>query len=301
MAFGQGQGSVEGSVVKKYVGVASTFVLGVNPSKKTLEELYGRTIDAEPVYVGETEVNGKKVPQVKIDIILKVDSDKYLDSENKPLNLIQRMPLYITKAYKFNKDNTKVQVIDKYGRTAWATEEEVKNKTIPQYSSGPANIDKDYRPAYIGEEALINFLIAYVNIPSCQNYIDGKWVMKEANVLSDSEASLDHIEDYFKGDISELKTILGYQPNNKLKVAFGIRNSDDGKQYQTVYTRMFLKNGVNDYSKLDKDIKQTQNAGALSNCTFDCTEIHEYVVESTDFSNGPLPFPAEAPAETPWG
>ena len=304
MAFGQGQVSSEGGSVKRYIGVASVFVLGVNPLKEELEKFYGRTLDNAPEYLGETEVGNTKVPQARLDFIVKADPEKYLDEHNQPLNFVSKVSLFIRKAYRYNKDNTKVQVIDKYGRTAWVTVEQAKAHEVPIYSNGPANIDKNYRPAYIGEEELIKFLIAYLNIPSCQRYIDGKWVMNDADKLSDSEASLEHIEDYFKGDFSELKTIIGYQPNNKVKVLFGVRNTDDNKQYQTVYTRMFLKNGVSDYSKLDKDVKETQNSGALSTSEFDCTELHEYVVESTNFGEGGVgdaPFPPPTGGNTPWG
>ena len=262
------------------------------------------TQNSVKVYVGETEINGEKVAQVRIDFIVKADPEKYLDEHNQPLNFVSKVSLFIRRAYRYNKDNTKVQVKDKYGRFAWVTVEQAKAHEVPVYSNGPANIDKDYRPAYIGEEELIKFLIAYLNIPACQRYIDGKWVMNDADKLSDSEASLEHIEDYFKGDFSELKTIIGYQPNNKVKVLFGVRNTDDNKQYQTAYTRMFLKNGVSDYSKLDKDVKETQNSGALSTSEFDCTELHEYVVESTNFGEGGVgdaPFPPPAGGNTPWG
>lgn len=302
MAFGQGQVSSEGGSVKRYIGVASVYVLGVNPLKEDLEKLYGRTLENAPEYVGEVEVGEDKTKyqQVRLDFIVKADPEKYLDAANQPLNFVSKVSLFIRKAYRYNKDNTKVQVIDKYGRTAWVTVEQAKAHEIPVYSNGPANIDKDYRPAYVGEEELIKFLIAYLNIPSCQRYVDGKWVMNDADKLSDSEASLEHIADYFKGDFSELKTIIGYQPNNKLKVLFGVRNTDDNKQYQTVYTRMFLKNGVTDYSKLDKDVKETQESGALSTSEFDCTELHEYVVESTNFANpSDSPFPP-AVGQTPW-
>lgn len=294
MAFGQGQVSSEGGSIKRYIGVASVSVLAINPLKEELEKLYGRTLDNAPEYVGEVEVGDTKIPQVRLDFIVKADPDKYLDANNQPLNFVNKVSLFIRRAYRYNKENTKVQVIDKYGRTAWVTVEQAKNHEIPVYTSGPANIDKDYRPAYIGEEELIKFLIAYLNIPACQRYINGEWVMNDADKLADSEAMLEHIEDYFKGDVSELRTIIGYQPNNKLKVLFGVRNTDDGRQHQTVYTRMFLKNSVNDYSKLDKDVKQTQEAGALSTSEFDCTELHEYVVESTSFAAAPetnLPFP----------
>ena len=304
MAFGQGQVSSEGGIIKRYIGVASVFVLGVNPLKEELEKFYGRTLDNAPEYLGEAEVGNAKVPQARLDFIVKADPEKYLDEHNQPLNFVSKVSLFIRRAYRYNKDNTKVQVIDKYGRTAWVTVEQAKAHEVPVYSNGPANIDKNYRPAYVGEEELIKFLIAYLNIPSCQRYVDGKWVMNDADKLSDSEASLEHIEDYFKGDFSELKTIIGYQPNNKLKVLFGVRNTDDNKQYQTVYTRMFLKNGVSDYSKLDKDVKETQNSGALSTSEFDCTELHEYVVESTNFGEGGVgdaPFPPPAGGNTPWG
>lgn len=304
MAFGQGQVSSEGGSIKRYIGVASVSVLAINPLKEELEKLYNRTLENAPEYIGEVEINGTKVPQVRLNFIVKADSEKYLDANNQPLDFVSRVSLFIRKAYRYNKDNTKVQVIDKYGRTAWVTIEQAKAHEVPVYSNGPANIDKDYRPAYVGEEELIKFLIAYLNIPSCQRYVDGKWVMNDADKLSDSEAMLEHIEEYFKGDFSELKTIIGYQPNNKVKVLFGIRNTDDNKQYQTVYTRMFLKNGVTDYSRLDKDVKQTQESGALSTSEFDCTELHEYVVESTSFApasgNADMPFPP-AGGQTPWG
>ena len=305
MAFGQGQVSSEGGSIKRYIGVASVSVLGVNPLKEELEKMYGRTLESAPEYLGEVEMGDTKVPQVRLDFIVKTDPEKYLDGNNQPLNFVSKVSLFIRKAYRYNRDNTKVQVIDKYGRTAWVTIEQAKAHEVPVYANGPANIDKGYKPAYYGEEELIKFLIAYLNIPSCQRYIDGKWVMNDADKLADSEAQLEHIEDYFRGDFSELRTIIGYQPNNKVKVLFGVRNTDDNKQYQTVYTRMFLKNGVSDYSKLDKDVKQTQETGALSTSEFDCTELHEYVVESTTF--GPtdgtagMPFPPASGGPTPWG
>ena len=302
MAFGQGQVSSEGGVVKRYIGVASVSVLAVNPLKEELEKFYDRTLENAPEYLKEVEIDDKKVPQVRIDFIVKADPEKYLDSNNQPLNFVTKVSIFLRKMYRYNKDNTKVQVIDKYGRTAWVTIAQAQAHEVPVYSNGPANIDKDYRPAYVGEEELVKFLIAYVNIPSCQKYVNGKWEMLEASKLSDCEARLEHIDNYFNGDVSELKTIIGYQPNNKVKILFGIR-TEDNKQYQTTYTRMFLKNGVTDYSRLDKDVKQTQESGALPTSEFDCVELHEYVVEPTNFaspSNEGNPFPPITGA-TPWG
>lgn len=300
MAFSKGNVSTEGATIKLYTGVASVFVLGVNPSKDELEKIYGRTLDKDPEYVGEADNNGTKIPQVRIDFIVKADPDKYLDSDNNPLNFINKVSLFVKKEYRKGANSGKYQVIDKYGRTAWATEEDIKAKRVPQYSNGPANIDKDYRPAYVGEEELVSFIKTYLNIPSVEKW-ENQQVVGLIDHPEDAEAMLEHIDDYFKGDFSELKTIVSYQPNNKIKVLFGVRSTEDNKQYQTVYTRKFLKNSVNDYSKLDKDVKSTQEAGALSSSEFECTELHEYVVNNTDFnSTESMPFPPASGA-TPWG
>lgn len=297
MAFGQGQVSTEEVSFKKYIGVASVNVLAVNPTKEKLEEIYGRELSKAPEYTEEAEINGEKVAKVRIDFVIKADNEKYKDADGKPVELISKISFFLANRYKYNSENTKVQVKDKYGRFAWVTVEQAKNHEIPQYSNGPANIDKDYKPAYDGEEDLINFVKTFLNIPSCQNYIDGKWVMKDADKLADCEASLDHISDYFKGDTSELSTILSYQPTNKVKVLFGIKNSNDGKQFQTVYNKMVLRNNVRDYGKLDANVKETQSRGSMSTSEFDCTDLHEYVVKATDLSKEE---PSNAPTPTPW-
>lgn len=297
MAFGKGNESTEGIQITRYTGVASVLVKGVNPTKEELEKFYGRDIENAPEYIGVAEVNGEQVPQVRLDFLVEADPDKYKNAEGQPIGLKSRVTLFLRKAHRVSSAG-KMQIIDKYGRTAWATPQEIEAKQIPVYSNGkPANIDADYRLAYNGEEDLIKFLIAYLNIPSCQRYVNGEWVMNDATKLPDSEAMLEHIDDYFKGDVKELKNILSYQPNNKVKVLFGVRTAEDGRQYQTVYTRMFLKNNVTDYSRLDKEVQETKASGALSTSEFDTVELHEYVVTPTDFSQ----VTDIQPSQTPWG
>ena len=86
---------------------------------------------------------------------------------------------------------------------------------------------------------------------------------------------------------------MSYQPNNKVKVLFGVRTTDDGKQYQAAYTQMVLRNGVTDFSKLDKDLQERKANGAYSTTEFEVTPIHEYNVESTKVED--LPAATEAP------
>lgn len=288
MAFSKGK-EVSESSFKRYVGVAPVSVISVNPNKAELEKVYNTQLEKDPEYLGKYDDNGTEIPTARIDFIIKTDEERC------GVNLISKLSLFIRKAYRFNRDKTKVQVIDKYGRTAWVTQEQLKGHEIPMYTNGPANLDKDYRPCYVGEEDLTNFIKTYLNIPSVQKYVNGKWVLVDNP--SDCEARLDSLDNYFKGNFSELKDILSYQPNNKVKVLFGVRNTDSGT-YQTVYTHMFLRNGATNYSKLDADVQNRKSNGAYSDTEFYVGDLKEYTVEPTDFTTqttSDLPFDS-----TPW-
>ena len=303
MAISKGSVSTEGLEIKRFIGVGSVFVLAVNPDKKKLEELYMTQLEKEPEYVGEVEVgeDKHKVKNVRIDFIVKTDPEKC-----NGIDTTTKVSLFVRQEYRYSKDGSKIQVIDKYGRTAWPTIEEAKaHSTVLTKKDGSvynANIDKDYRPAYFGEEELTKFLKAYLNIPDVMKYVNNTWVMVDNP--QDCEARLESIEDYFKGDFSELKDVISYQPSNKVKVLFGVRTTDDNKQYQTVYTSMFLKNHVRDYSRLDQDLQERKQQGAFANTEFIVDDLKEYKVDSTDLSQsgtGALPFPgATDSAPSPW-
>lgn len=299
MAIARGKESTEGDF-KRYIGVASCYIKSINPTKAEMEAIYGPQ-EKDPEYVSETEVdeNGAKVkvPNVRLNFLALPDPEKY-GVELKPIGV----SIFLQKRFRYNRDKTKVQVIDKYGRTAWVTIEQCKNHEIPVYSNGPANLDKDYRPAYVGEEDLTNFLIAYLNIPNVMRYnnTEKKWYLVDNP--QDSECRLDHIEDYFKGNFSELREALSLQPTNKVKVLFGIKTDGEGRQYQAAYTKMFLKNSISDYSKLDADVQERKNAGSYSNVEFECVDFHEYVVNSTPLADNTAndPFATPSTGSNPW-
>ena len=296
MAFSKGAESKDGNSVKRYIGVAPVFVLAVNPGKTELEKLYNTQLENEPVYLSEVEVgeDKHKVPNVRIDFIVKTDAEKCNGVE-----FTTKISFFIRKEYRYNKDHTKVQVIDKYGRTAWVTIEQAKAHEIPVYKNGPANIDKDYRPAFYGEEDLTNFIKAYLNIPNVMKYVNNTWVMVDNP--GDCEARLENISNYFNNDFKELKDVIALQPNNKVKALFGVRITDDNKQYQAVYTQMFLKNNVNDYSKLDANLQERKASGAYPTTEFYVGELKEYNVEATDLSSNSSNDPFSAGGDDPWG
>ena len=141
---------------------------------------------------------------------------------------------------------------------------------------------------------MTNFIKTYLNIPNVQKYVDGKWILVDNP--AECEARLDGIDKFFAGDFKELKEIMSYQPNNKVKLMFGVRTSDDGKQYQTAYTQMVLRNGVTDFSKLDKDLQERKAAGAYSTTEFEAVNIHEYNVNATPVDD----MPADTAAPSGW-
>lgn len=299
MAFATGSESTEGNVVKKYTGVGSVSVLAVNPDKETLEKLYNTTINDDPSYLSEVKVGpeGDKhtVPQVRIDFVVQTDPEKC-----NGIDMKTKIPFFITKEVRYNRDRSKVQVINKYGETTWLPIENAKSGTVPANLSWfePA----DFRPAYIGEEDLTGFLKAYLNIPN-KSYRKSNGEVVELPNKADAEARLDKIENYFKGDYSELREAISLQPKNRVKGLFGVRTTEDGKQYQAVYVQKFLKNSVTDYSKLDAELQDRKAAGAYPTTEFEVCDLKEYTIEPTDFNNNttqtesPFDMPVQS---SPW-
>ena len=99
--------------------------------------------------VGSVDVDGKKV-DCRIDFIVRL-----IPAKSNGIEMTSKVALFLRKEYRFNKDKTKVQVIDKYGRTAWVTIEQAKAKRFLYMLMVPANLDADYRPCFVGEEELL--------------------------------------------------------------------------------------------------------------------------------------------------
>lgn len=86
------------------------------------------------------------------------------------------------------------------------------------------------RKAYVGEEALINFIKAW------------------ANVDQNSQAILDDMSKLFAGDVSEIHTLHAGIKDNQVKILIGVK---DGK-YQDVYTKFFQRPYINNVEQWKK-------------------------------------------------
>lgn len=296
-----------GASFKNYVGVGSFRVCGVNPTKEEMEKFFGRTFEKEPEYLKDmvdSQDDNKPYKQLRVTYLILADAHEIKPGEHITETMKTNAALkedyktsitfFIDSRYSFNKDKTKVKVIDKYGRTAWVTIDQCKNHQIPVYSNGPAKLDADYRPAYRGEEELLTFITNYLNITPLDTYNKntGTWITNSHP--EDCEAGLYKIKEYFTGNISELKEHCGYMPDNHLKILVGVRTDDQGRQFGTVYSRMTMRNGAQSYTRLKDDIEG--NAQYLNGAVFSdaadgtITNIHEYVekVQETNLNNAPV-------------
>lgn len=291
MAIKVGKKAEEG-IFKLYSGIGAFNILAVNPSKETLSKIMGRDIEEEPEYKGTTQ-EGK--PYVRIVFYAKTDPTAKV---NDGISTIIPFSFMLQPEVRVGSQSGKIQIIDKYGRTAWGTKEEIEAKSIPVYSSGKkANISADYRPAYIGEEELINFMIAWLNIPNPMNYNkDTKEWFDKAD-MSDSEISLD-MKALLGGNVKEIADIIPAVAPYAVKACLGVRTTDEGRQYQTFYNKMFLRNSESNYSRVDASIQADKSRGSLATSEFSIAPLHEYTVESTDFNKSSDPV-AEA-VSNPW-
>lgn len=279
MAFAKGQESTEFEV-KRYIGVAPVQILKVNPTKVEIGEVFGNEPEEAPKYTGTTTIDDKEVKQARIDFIVRTVAEK---ANNISLNT--RVTFFISDAPQFNRDKSKVQVVNKYGEFAYLPIEDVKNKTFPDNMNWYCM--DGVRPAYRGEEHLTGFLKDFLCVPN-RTYTDKKdGARKEIKDLSEAEAQLGHISDYFNGDISEIRDILSSRPDNLIKLCFGVKTTDDNKMYQDVFIRHTVRNRSTNYSKLDSEIQAAKNAGSYPNTEFSVEPLHEYSVQATTFSEAP--------------
>ena len=279
LAIGKTQESKEGSEgFKKYVGLASSKVLAVCPKKDKLDELMGYESQSDPEYIKEDD-NGK---MAVVTFIVRTDPDT-----NNGIEITNRATITLRPVKAYNKDKSKVQVIDQYGNFTWADTEVAKAGGKVEHAQ---KLDK-YRIACVGECALVDFLKKYLNVPDAYDYKNGTWTKKENGKAEEGIFSLEKIKDYFKGDFTELQEAIALQPNNKIKLLYGVRTNDEGKQYQAVCTReqMMLNNGAgaNAITKLANDLANAKNNGSFQNIDYRVQELQEFDVQPTNLEETP--------------
>ena len=272
---------------KKYTGVASVSILAINPDNAKLRS-FGWNIptDApEPEYakdiVGE---DGSVSRRARVRFMVQIQ-----DLDEKP---IIPLDFWIRPEATFNTSKTKGKIIDAFGRTAWGSKEEIKAGKIPTYTSGPASISQQYALCHVGEEELVTFLMKYLNITPLQVFQNGQFVPSK----NPGKLTIDNWAKLCAGDVNELISYVALQPDNKVKVIFGVQSGDDNKTFQTFMKTVYIGNGVSpdrgtgeygrarkaiDKLKEDEAKRRQTNPDYSLNVSFDAKPVHEYVITPT--------------------
>lgn len=268
--------------VKKYLGVASVKVLALNPDNAKLRQCGWSIADdaKEPEYV--IRENGK-VTSSRLRFLVQIQ-----DLEDKP---IIALDFWMRPEPRFVGEGTKITVIDKHGRTAFATKEEFKAHAVPQYSNGPANISNSYNVCHVGEEEVVKFLMKLLNVTPLQlfNRVTNQWKAAE----NPGSLTIDDWNKLCNGDVSEIQGYCNLQPDNCVKVVLGIRTKDDNKTYQTFLTTYFLGNGAftdkftGEYAAAAKEIQKFNEShpNVASQYLFSAAPVKEWKIEATEVTD----------------
>lgn len=288
MAFAETRDSENERKIRRFIGIDSVRVVAVNPDRLMWNTLFKTSMDDDIEYVKETVLEdpitgqAERIQTARIVFIVEPQAET-AKGELLTVNFTLRNQKRISS----KKD--KVQVIDRFGRMAWIPISDMQNHSIPQYANGPAKLDPDYRPALFGEEELIGFVRRYLNIPSMDVYnIDSRrW---EINPCPERcEGRFDRLQDIFRGDFSEITSLIEMRPQNRIKVLFGVRTSEDNRQYQVTYNRLFLSPGTTNYVRLQKEVTESQEKGGWKNTEFIFSDLQEYTIQPTGLDRKPEP------------
>lgn len=267
MAFGTSSAK---PVFTRYTGIGIAKVVGINPTMKEINDAFGREVYTnEPTYTQEVEYDGVKSKMSRVSFLLKFEA-----SDNMGYSDLHFLTISITNKVIKSSDTTnpKVQVIDEFGRTAWVTEDEFKEKKIPVYSNGPAKLTNNYHAVLRGEERLVKFISAVRATPSIDVWDpDGKcWVTNKREDAENCKKEIpkEDMKKILNGDFSPVRSYLEDVKDNKVKVVLGVQTSNDGRQYNTIYDGDFMTVFQKKTTNIEKSVREAQANGRYPNTVF---------------------------------
>jgi hypothetical protein len=202
------ESNFESTEFTKKVGLFEAKVIAVNPDAEEYQEVLGIQLkedSKQAEYLGEKD--GNKTLRVDFWLEETKSKDKF------------KVTFFLENKVKENKDQTKKQYINNIGTCSWAADP---NDLADWFTK------REYRPAFVGEEELYNFLRTWLgNIDYRQ---DNAILQLEWNKL-------------LKGNVKDLKEQVNSEwATNVVALATvkTVTKEDGDKEYQGVYNKAFL-------------------------------------------------------------
>lgn len=227
----------------KYVGVFNANVVAVNPTKDELSKLLDTTIEKDLEYTGVNEESGAK--KLTLSFWLKEDLTGNL------FNVRFGLEDTVVKS-----KTDKFQFINNIGTTSYAESEE----QVPSFLTENG---REIRKARKGEELLYNFLRKWL---SNLNYED-----------TSTELMLDW-KKLISGKTTEIKDAINDFKDQQICALATVRTTEDGKEYQAVYSYDFLPSFALDCftGKKNKNYKSVDRfIQKVSDREYGCKDYYE--------------------------
>lgn len=267
------------AIAPVYTGLASMYPIAVNPNLAQLQEM-GFMYKDEPVYEGE-DFNKNK--QTNISIYVKHDNPDITHAYTIPISM------NIVKS----NDGSTIKVINAYGATTYVTKEQYALLAV-----GTA-IEKIFffiphgvRPAFDGEEELINFIRIFRGIPRATD----KTAKEDLPGLV-TQFSKEHFEAFVRRDESALKALEKLLTEKDAEgkpftvgMVLGARTKDNGylaqDNFKTIVANYVVRNADKEKSVgwLVKTIMESQQAGSKKNTVFN---LHDLTLSEYKTAGGP--------------
>ncbi len=194
---------VAGGGVQLYTGITGCRVAAINPTLDELHDL-GVMLQKEPNYVAN--FGGDDIQKVVFWLTRKLESGQIYF----PLEILLNPEPWVS-------ENTgKTKFLNSTGMETWAMANDdgsIDESGLPSWYQNPETAYGCPR----GVDTLIDFIKAW------------------ANVASGDDVYLDNLDAVLKGDMSELRALMGVLKENGVRVLVYVRDS----KYQAVYTKHF--------------------------------------------------------------
>jgi hypothetical protein len=203
------QSSASSADFTKKVGLFEAEVVAVNPNAEEYKDILGMELKEDSKateYLG-TSQNGNKTLRIDFWLEEVKSKEKF------------KVTFFLEDLVKENKDNTKKQYINAVGMCSWADDP---NNLYEWFTN------REYRPAFVGEEDLYNFLRTWLG------NLD----------LRDAESTLEiEWKKLMNGNVRDIKQLIGGEfVTNVIALATikSVIKDGDTKEYQAVYNKAFL-------------------------------------------------------------
>ena len=222
----------------KKIGLFEGQVIAINPTVEQYKDILGIELKEDSKateYLGESKEGNTTL---RLSFWLKdVKSQQNFN-----------VSFYLEDKERTNKDGSKQQFINQVGMCSWAASED----ELAQWFKGTADKPRDFRPAYVGEEELYEFL---------RNWLSQLDFSKHDTVLSLDWKKL------MRGNIKELTSQINGEYSTNVVCMATVTTRDvkgEVKEYQSVYNKAFLPSySLKQFRLKDNDFNDSRKVEAL--------------------------------------